>query len=251
MRGLQAPRPGPAFRCPCRPPLRRPRRRGSLLPSVGRRRQRGARGSPRPWASPCPRAPRAISHQGLRCPREGGGSERARHPPRVTQHDGREGPALAPGRDPHGPSAVSRVCLRSAAGPGHRRCPVNPSRVWYHARTRLPQGPGALLSALDLRPTALVVCEDLADVPSSSPAEPNRSLRVHASCLSSPLHWAGSAPRPPPAWLSAWPPGEGARQPRRQGTQRAGRREHQTPLTSHPSVLQPATYSRDVKLRVT
>ncbi|XP_070319587.1 collagen, type I, alpha 1b-like [Odocoileus virginianus] len=62
--------------------------------------------------------------------------------------------------------------------------------------TRLPRGPGALLSALDLRPTALVVCEDLANVPSSSPSEPNRS-----------------APRPPPAWLSAWSPGEGARQP--------------------------------------
>lgn len=30
-------------------------------------------------------------------------------------------------------------------------------------------------------------------VPSSSPSGPNTSLRVHDSCLSSPLYWAGSA----------------------------------------------------------
>lgn len=127
---------------PAGPPPRRPRRRGPLLPSVGRRRQRGARGSPGPRACPCPRAPRAISHQGLRRPREGRGSERARHRP--GSHSTMPGRAQLwlPGRDPHGPSAVSRVSLRSAARPGHRRCPVNPSRALYHARTRLPQGPG-------------------------------------------------------------------------------------------------------------
>lgn len=84
----------------------------------------------------------AISHQGLWHAREGRGSERACHPPGITQHEAGRAPALPaqPG-PPRALGCEQGVSLRSPAQPGHRQCLVNPSQARCHARTRQPRGP--------------------------------------------------------------------------------------------------------------
>lgn len=105
VRALQAPRPaGQAFRCPRQPPQRRPRRRGPLLPSVGGRRQRGPRGSPRPWVSPRPRAPQCHFPPGAVARSGGQGLREGLPPTRDHTARGREGPSSArPAGTPTGP----------------------------------------------------------------------------------------------------------------------------------------------------
>lgn len=152
----------------------------------------------------------AISHQGLWRAWEDGGSERAHHPPGVTQHEAGRAPALpAWPRPPRALGCEQGVSLRSPARPGHRQCPVNPSQAWCHARTRQPRGPAQCPG-----PQANGSPGLQGPGQPSPPRHPRGpTLGCGFTTLISRLPSTGlAAPRrPPPAWLGAWPPGEGVR----------------------------------------